>query len=111
MIYAFDEQNQLYAGFSPEAGSHLHLITWWIFGDDPGDSLEFTPLEPQQAWTAEIGSRGESGRFGWELSLYHSWVRNELLDVNDAFGVDREEASTLPAPTIRELRRVWRSSC
>ncbi len=51
-------------------------------------SLVFNPLEPQHAWTAEIGTRGEKGRFAWELSLYHSWVRNELLEINNANGVD-----------------------
>jgi len=32
--------------------------------------------------------RGAGQRFQWELSLYHSWFRNELLEINDAFGND-----------------------
>ncbi len=51
-------------------------------------SLVFTPLEPQHAWTVEAGTRGEHGRLGWELSLYHSWVQDELLEINNASGVD-----------------------
>ena len=88
MIYELDGKSQLYANFSRswQPPSFDNMVN---FGDDPGDSLEFTPLQPQRAWTAEVGTRGERGRFGWELSLYHSWVRNELLDINDAFGVDR----------------------
>lgn len=88
MIYEFAENNQIYANFSRswQPPSFDNMVD---FGDDPGDSLEFTPLQPQRAWTAEVGTRGESGRFEWELSLYHSWVRDELLDINDAFGVDR----------------------
>jgi iron complex outermembrane recepter protein len=57
------------------------------FGDNPGDSLVFTALQPQHAWTIEIGTRGKHGSFSWDLSLYHSWVENELLDVNNAQGV------------------------
>ena len=88
VIYELNEQNQIYANFckSWQPPSFDNMVE---FGDNPGDSLEFTPLQPQNAWTAEAGTRGEEGRFGWELSLYHSWVRNELLDINNAVGVDR----------------------
>jgi iron complex outermembrane receptor protein len=36
----------------------------------------------------ELGSRGKKGRFEWELSLYRSWLRNELLELNNAQGND-----------------------
>jgi len=39
-------------------------------------------LNEQTATTAEIGTRGSAGIFKWDLSLYHSWVSNELLNVN-----------------------------
>ena len=48
----------------------------------------YTPLSPQHAWTIEVGTRGEYSRFRWELSLYRSWFRNELLELNDIFGND-----------------------
>ena len=51
-------------------------------------ALFYTPLSPQHAWTIEVGTRGEYLRFDWELSFYRSCVRNELLEVNDAFGND-----------------------
>ncbi len=87
-IYEFAEKDQVYANFSRswQPPSFDNMVD---FGDDPGDSLEFTPLQPQRAWTAEVGTRGEAGRFEWELSLYHSWVRDELLDINNAEGQDR----------------------
>ncbi len=87
-MYEFAEKDQVYANFSRswQPPSFDNMVD---FGDAPGDSLEFTPLEPQRAWTAEIGTRGEAGRFEWELSLYHSWVRDELLDINNSQGEDR----------------------
>jgi iron complex outermembrane receptor protein len=39
----------------------------------------FVPLEPQRAWTAEIGTRGNSGPFTWDLTYYHADVKGELL--------------------------------
>jgi len=58
------------------------------FDEGPNSSVVYTPLSPQHAWTIEVGTRGEYSRFEWELSLYRSWFRNELLEVNDAFGND-----------------------
>jgi len=58
------------------------------FDEGPNSSVIYTPLSPQHAWTIEVGTRGEYSRFEWELSLYRSWFRNELLAVNDAFGND-----------------------
>jgi iron complex outermembrane recepter protein len=49
---------------------------------------EFSPLQPQQAWTAEAGLRGEHGAVEWNLSVYRAWVRNELLEMNDVHGSD-----------------------
>lgn len=88
VMYEFDPEIQAFANFSRsfQPPSFDNMVD---FGDGPGDSLVFTPLEPQDAWTAEVGTRGERGRFGWELALYRSWVRDELLDVNNAQGVDR----------------------
>ena len=87
-IYEFDRQNQLFANFSRswQPPSFDNMVD---FGEDPGESLEFTPLRPQRAWTVETGVRGERGRASWELALYHAWVCNELLDVNNSQGVDR----------------------
>jgi iron complex outermembrane receptor protein len=35
--------------------------------------------EAQSAWTVELGTRGERGRFSWDLTAYHAWVEDELL--------------------------------
>jgi iron complex outermembrane recepter protein len=47
----------------------------------------FNYLEAQKAWTIEIGSRGEPGPLTWDVAPYHSWLRDELLNLNNAQGV------------------------
>jgi len=55
---------------------------------NPSVAPGFAPLVPQTSWTAEIGTRGQiAGRLGWDLSIYRSWVKNELqLLVVPGFG-------------------------
>lgn len=40
-------------------------------------------LKKQSSTTAEIGTRHEGSRYGWNVSLYRSWVKDELLEVKD----------------------------
>ena len=42
----------------------------------------FTPLNPQRAWTVEIGTRGSHGVASWDVSLYRADLRGELLQYN-----------------------------
>lgn len=87
LIYEFDKENQIFMNFSGswQPPSFDNMVE---FEDGPNSSVVYTPLHPQRARTLEIGTRGEHGRFEWELSLYHSWLRNELLELNDAQGND-----------------------
>jgi iron complex outermembrane receptor protein len=39
----------------------------------------FVALDPQRAWTAEIGTRGTKGPVRWDLTLYRSDIRGEML--------------------------------
>jgi iron complex outermembrane receptor protein len=79
LIYEPTDKDQIYANFSRswQPPSFDDMVD---FDSGTNTSQTFTPLEPQIAWTAEVGARGEDGRFEWELSLYHSWIRDELLD-------------------------------
>jgi iron complex outermembrane receptor protein len=93
LIWEVDDKSQIYANFSRswQPPSFDDMVDFDDNDPPPpfgGGSLVFTPLQAQHAWTAEMGTRGEAGRFGWELSLYHSWVRDELLEINNASGVD-----------------------
>jgi iron complex outermembrane recepter protein len=80
MMYDLTDKDQIFANYSKswQPPSFDDMVT---FDTGPDTSQVLTPLVPQSAWTAEVGARGENGRFNWELALYHSWVRNELMDV------------------------------
>ena len=55
---------------------------------NPSVAPGFANLAPQTSWTAEIGTRGKIGtNVGWDLSIYRSWVKDELqLLVVPGFG-------------------------
>ena len=57
----------------------------------------FQPLQEQDAWTAEIGTRGRAGNFVWDVALYRAEIDNELLtfSVNPGLGI--------PAATFNAL--------
>src|SRR5262249_46590329 len=86
-IYEINRETQAFINFS-RSWQPPSLNNLVAFTEGPNSSVVYTPLQPQHAWTIEVGTRGEHSRFQWELSLYRSWVRNELLEINDAFGND-----------------------
>ena len=55
-----------------------------VEGEDGGYQLR--QLNSQGAITLELGTRGEAGRFQWDLALYRSWIKDELLDQNSERG-------------------------
>ncbi|MFK4059246.1 TonB-dependent receptor family protein [Brevundimonas sp. NPDC046655] len=58
----------------------------------------FTPVEVQDAWTAEIGTRGRRGAFAWDVTAYRSQIDGEML--NFIIGPD------IPAATFNADRTV-----
>ncbi|CAG9176435.1 TonB-dependent receptor family protein [Cupriavidus pinatubonensis] len=42
-------------------------------------TTQFVPLSAQHGWTLELGTRGRRERLGWDLTLYRSLVRDQLL--------------------------------
>lgn len=77
--------------FSPKAGVLFEPAAGMQFYANYSRSVEFpgfselaqiasfVPLEPQRAWTAEIGTRGRAGPVSWDLTVYRSDIRGELL--------------------------------
>jgi iron complex outermembrane receptor protein len=57
----------------------------------------FQPLQAQDAWTAEIGTRGRMGALLWDIAYYRAEIENELLtySVNAGLGI--------PAATFNAL--------
>ena len=86
-IYEINRQIQAFMNFS-RSWQPPSLDNLVEFTEGPNSSVVYTPLQPQHAWTIEVGTRGEYSRIQWELSLYRSWLRNELLELNDRFGND-----------------------
>ncbi len=86
-LYEINQKTQAFVNFSRswQPPSIDNLVN---FDEGPNSSVVYRPLSPQHAWTIEVGTRGEYSRFEWELAYYHSWFRNELLEINDAFGND-----------------------
>lgn len=52
-----------------------------------GGSAAFVKLDPQEAWTLELGTRGESGRYDWDAAVYRAYVRHELLQYTTGPGI------------------------
>jgi iron complex outermembrane receptor protein len=44
----------------------------------------FVPLAAQRAWTVELGTRGRFERYGWDLALFRSNIRGQLLQFTPA---------------------------
>lgn len=84
VLYEVNPQSQLFANVSRsfEPPTAVELVG---LGGPFGDVLT-RDLDAQTATTVEVGTRGEEGRFKWELAYYYSWLRDELLTVNDAAG-------------------------
>ncbi len=75
LLWDFDEQTQFFvnANRSFEPASIADLTA--------GGALEFTPLRAQDAWTFEVGSRGQRPMIAWDLAYYRSWVEDEFVDL------------------------------
>ena len=54
---------------------------------DPAAAMFATPgLKPQTSVTLEAGWRGEAGALTWDVTAYHSRLKNELLSLRDVTG-------------------------
>jgi iron complex outermembrane receptor protein len=61
-------------------------------------TTRFTPLHAQRAWTFEAGTRGREDRLAWDLTVYRSSLRDELLQFTTNPNIP---ASTFNAPKTR----------
>ncbi len=63
-------------------------------------TVGFVPVDPQRAWTTEIGTRGQRGIASWDISLYRADLRGEMLQF--VVGPD------IPASTFNAGRTLHR---
>ncbi|MFN3514981.1 MAG: TonB-dependent receptor family protein [Phenylobacterium sp.] len=75
----------------------------------------FAPVEPQTAWTAEIGARGRRGPLTWDVTLYRAELRKELLQYTvsqdvpaTTFNADRTVHQGLEAAVDWRFAPGWR---
>lgn len=48
---------------------------------------QYVPLDPQRAWTAEIGTRGTTNTVAWDVALYRAEVKGELINFTVSPGI------------------------
>jgi iron complex outermembrane receptor protein len=60
----------------------------------------FAPVQAQEAWTAEAGTRGQRGPFRWDVTLYRAWLDHELLQY--AIGPDIPAATFNAGETVHQ---------
>ncbi|ABS62431.1 TonB-dependent receptor [Parvibaculum lavamentivorans DS-1] len=73
VLWDFAENAQAYTNVtrSYEPPTFSELVQATVF--------QFVPLDPQRAWTAEIGTRGTSATAAWDVALYRAEVKGELI--------------------------------
>lgn len=70
------EHVQLYANYSRS----IELPGFSELNQTPNTGVPgFVDLDPQRAWTAEIGMRGRIGIASWEVGVYRADIRGEML--------------------------------
>jgi len=74
VLWEQPDGSQIYANLtkSVEAPSFLELVQSPV--------PQFVDLEQQEAWTAEIGARGQRGPFRYDIAAYRAEITGELLN-------------------------------
>lgn len=81
LLWQRDQHTQVYANLSRSAEPPT-------FGDMQFDnSSALDRLKPQRATTLEIGTRGERGDLGWDVSLYHARLKNEYQCISRPWNI------------------------
>lgn len=83
-------RNKYFQFFGNLSGSYEPPTFDELIGSKVSNNINTSPkelfaikLQKQSAFTAELGTRHQSKNLGWNFSIYHSWIKNELLEVKD----------------------------
>ena len=84
LLYQPTDAIQFYANYSRS----VELPGFSELSQTPtGGAPGFTPVRPQRAWTAEIGTRGHASIARWDISLYRADIDGEMLQYSVLAGV------------------------
>ena len=97
---------QLYANYSRS----VELPGFGELSQVPASGMPgFVAVQPQKAWTAEIGTRGDRGIVSWDITFYRADLRGEMLQYTVSANIP---ASTFNAGRTRhqgiEADSIWR---
>lgn len=100
LIYDATENNQLFFNVSRsyEPPTFDELVNQ--AKANPNKSPEVfksVKLNAQTGTTIEVGSRGTFKAITWDVSFYHSWIKDEILTTTDLFGIS---GSTRNSPDV-----------
>lgn len=94
-----------------------------VFQSVSGTSAFVSSIRPQNAWTAEIGTRGKIGWASWDIALYRAKLNGEMLQFSvnpnipaGTFNADKtlhqgvEAALDLQPTDWLRFRQIWQYS-
>ncbi|MEG3179339.1 TonB-dependent receptor family protein [Sphingomonas sp. LT1P40] len=113
-------RSQVYANFTRS----VEPPTFGALAQAGFSGVNFVPVDPQRAWTAEIGTRGRSGAWSWDVAIYRASIRGEMLNFvvspnvpASVFNADRTRHQGIEASvdwriidsegTLLRLRQGW----
>ncbi len=104
LVYNLKNQQQLVfnisRGYEPPTFDELINQSKGNPNKSPG-SFKPVKLNGQTATTLELGTRGSLKRVDWDISLYNSWVKNEILTTTDLFGISGATRNS-PGQTVHQ---------
>ncbi|WP_437882357.1 TonB-dependent receptor family protein [Pseudomonas sp. LRF_L74] len=111
--YVFSPDLQVYGNISRSVEPPHHWSMIWgsnkYFpagsGAATGLQREGVKLDNQTATTLEVGSRGQDWFGNWDVALYRSWIRNELLTIETQAATSTTSqilAESNASPTIHQ---------
>nr|WP_314751338.1 TonB-dependent receptor [uncultured Capnocytophaga sp.] len=89
LIYKLNDRAQVFANFSrsyePPTFLEIVNLTGSANVNSGPTTITISDLKAQQASTVELGTKGNFGQaFIWNVSAYHSWVKDEIFTIPDS---------------------------
>ena len=89
LIYKLNDRAQVFANFSrsyePPTFLEIVNLTGSANANSGPTTITISDLKAQQASTVELGTKGNLGQaFIWNVSAYHSWVKDEIFTIPDS---------------------------